>query len=157
MPYINTTRPWGFVISVLPSEINSALDPIKFEINRAVLTEHECSLDNPLSWATFDADFYALLLKFLILHKQNEYEERNATLSKLRKSVKTNKSFYNRISAMNVVGYCLQLVGEVQWALDVFLGSLVLLKTHNSAAWHLALLVWNVYNSSKLLNEKRRI
>ena len=141
----------------LPPEINSAPDPIKFEINRAVLAEHECSLDNPLSWATFDADFYALLLKFLILHKQNEYEERNATLSKLRKSVKTNKSFYNRISAMNVVGYCLQLVGEVQWALDVFLGSLVLLKTHNSAAWHLALLVWNVYNSSKLLNEKRRI
>ncbi|CAG2186198.1 unnamed protein product [Mytilus edulis] len=110
----------------LPSEINSAPDPIKFEINRAVLAEHECSLDNPLSWATFDADFYALLLKFLILHKQNEYEERNATLSKLRESVKNNNSFYNRISAMNVVGYCLQLVGEVQWALDVFLGSLVL-------------------------------
>ncbi|XP_063410037.1 uncharacterized protein LOC134693226 [Mytilus trossulus] len=141
----------------LPSEINSAPDPIKFEIHRAVLAEQECSLDHPLSWATFDTDFYALLLKFLILHKQNEYEERNATLAKLREYVKNTNSFHNRISAMNVVGYCLQLVGDVQWALDVYLGSLVLLKTHNSAAWHLALLVWNVYNSSKLLNEKKGI
>lgn len=134
----------------LPTEINSAPDPIKFEINRAVLAENECSLDNPLSWAVFDADFYTLLLKFLILHKQNAYQERNETLSKLRQYVKKSNSFYRRISAMNIVGYCLQLVGEVQWAFDVFLGSLVLLKTHNSATWHLALLVWNVYNSSKL-------
>ncbi|XP_052082271.1 uncharacterized protein LOC127719945 [Mytilus californianus] len=110
----------------LPSEINSAPDPIKFEINRAVLAENECSLDNPLSWAAFDADFYTLLLKFLILHEQNAYQERNETLSKLREYVKKTNSFYRRISAMNIVGYCLQLVGEVQWALDVFLGSLVL-------------------------------
>lgn len=138
----------------LPSEMNSAPDPIKFEIIRAEQAANECKKHDPRRWAAFDAEFYSLLIRFLIMHKQNAYNERRKTLLQLIEYVNKKNKFYRKISAVNIVGYCFQLVGEVQMALDVFLGSLVLLNTHNSAIWHLALLAWKVYYSSKLKNEK---
>ncbi|CAG2186199.1 unnamed protein product [Mytilus edulis] len=97
----------------LPSEMNSSPDPIKFEIHRAIQAEKECDIDNPFGWASLGADFYTLLLRFLILFKHNAYQQRNKTLSKLQEYVQKEHPICKKISAMNVFGYCL-LVLEVQ-------------------------------------------
>jgi hypothetical protein len=128
----------------LASEIELAPRPIQFEISRAIDAEKDLDMDNPLRWVSIDAKFYALLLKFLVAHEQNEIIVRDRTLSAIRAYVaKGNPQFVSKIMALNIAGYCLQLVGDIDWSVDVFLGSLLLQRSYNAANWHLALLIWN--------------
>lgn len=134
-------------IVFLPSEIYSAPDSIKFEINRAMIAEKDHGIDHPLRWVALDSKFYALLLEFHILHKQKSFLERDKTLTELRKYVKTpGRSVLRSVTALNIVGHCFAVVGDLQWAVDVFMGSLILHNSHNAAAWHLALITWKQLN-----------
>ncbi|XP_053383637.1 uncharacterized protein LOC128549907 [Mercenaria mercenaria] len=134
----------------LPSEIDLAPAPIKFEISRAIHAERDCDLDNPLRWVAIDANFYAVLLKFLVAHKHGMMHLRDTTLSQIKAYVaKKGVPFVRSITALNIAGFCLQLVGDIDWAVDVFLGSLIMQRTHNSAYWHLAVLIWNEWEKTQ--------
>ncbi|KAK3095704.1 hypothetical protein FSP39_017860 [Pinctada imbricata] len=130
----------------LPSEFSATLDPIKFEIIRAMSAAVDLDSDNPLRWVALDAGFYALLLQFHVCLRTDSQEALKQTLGSLRRYASTpGIPQLRRVVALNIVGHCLLLVGETQWAVDVFMGSLVLLNTYNSAAWHLTILAWREF------------
>ncbi|XP_045157001.2 uncharacterized protein LOC123523383 [Mercenaria mercenaria] len=134
----------SFPVVFTRAEINCVPHALRHEFYRCTEEELQC-LDEGKEWTKFAIIDPLPLFHFLQYMTNKQLQNGPAQQMALENFTHTafrDKYLIHADAALNVLGQCMELEGRYQDAFGCYIESLNERPTHNSAKWHISILIW---------------
>jgi tetratricopeptide (TPR) repeat protein len=129
----------AFCVRFIQKEINCVPHELKYEMFRCTQDDmiHRHQLHYWMDWAVVDSLPFLYFLQYKIYRHLQRHQDQQKALSKLIRTIVTDKNLGHRETALNILGQCMEQENRPQQALNYYLLSLQLKPRNNVAIIHI--------------------
>ncbi|XP_060583124.1 uncharacterized protein LOC132739426 [Ruditapes philippinarum] len=132
----------AFCVRFIHKEINCVPHELQYEMFRStqdsMIHVHRDELfDSWMDWAVVDSLPFLYFLQYKIFGHLQKHQDQQQALSKLERTIETDKNLGHKETALNILGQCMEQENRPQQALKCYLLSLQQRAKHNVAIIHI--------------------
>jgi tetratricopeptide (TPR) repeat protein len=134
----------AFCVKFIQEEINCVPHELQYEMFRStqddMIHRHQY-YEYWMDWAVVDSLPFLYFLQYKIYSHLQRHQDQQQALSKLIRTIVTDKNLTHRETALNILGQCMEQENRPQQALNYYLLSLQLRARNNVAIIHICKLL----------------
>ncbi|XP_060556577.1 uncharacterized protein LOC132717170 [Ruditapes philippinarum] len=134
----------AFCVTFIQKEINCVPHELQYEMFRSTqddMIHRDEDEDYWMDWAVVDSLPFLYFLQYKIYSHLQRHEDKQQALSKLIRTIETDKNLRHRETALNILGQCMEQENRPQQALNYYLLSLQQRQRNNVAIIHICKLL----------------
>ncbi|XP_060591365.1 uncharacterized protein LOC132746277 [Ruditapes philippinarum] len=137
----------AFCVRFIQEEINCVPHELQYEMFRSTqddMIHRDQYEDNWVDCAVIDSLPFLYFLQYKIYSHLQRHQDQQQALSKLTRTIVTDKNLGHRETALNILGQCMEQENRPQQALNCYLLSLQQMARNNAANFHICKLLSGV-------------